>query len=435
MGAEVPIDSASSIFSPIVTATCKAGQMTIKVETLSNFVGVVQSRDHKIPRCSAYGENSKVTLLRVNMLAEKDDPNYCGVFTHKESEEYSIAIAIRVHKTLQTAKDKFYMITCGKAGFQNTRNETSVVNLEVMDAVQDKAIDQVTYGRPYRIRAHFSRPDGKFGMKVKRCFIFSDSNNTVQLVDERGCPDPSLMSDFKYSKLQGLAEAKLYSMFKFPQSNRVHFQCDVLVCKGPCAAINCEESIPEVRSLADPQADALVLDSDDGALMASYSVFVLEPGQETAAPFCSSDLKAQSCDLTEGWLFWLCLVFGVLFFVLLIFVLFMLSAVTCSCVSEEVERRSLEKNALRNNEDKAQPHPKGHANNVGTPQEFHPYAKSLNGSQYGSRSGLNVNSKQSNNLGMSHGGAFETNSSTLSSVRSYSKRSDPKLDLDIDDWD
>lgn len=267
-------------------------------------------------------------------------------------------------------------------------------------------------------------------MKVKRCFIFSDSNNTVQLVDERGCPDPSLMSDFKYSKLQGLAEAKLYSMFKFPQSNRVHFQCDVLVCKGkastwttikmpflqqichvfkgPCAAINCEESIPEVRSLADPQADALVLDSDDGALMASYSVFVLEPGQETgtnkfyalysyiitsssiglgipAAPFCSSDLKAQSCDLTEGWLFWLCLVFGVLFFVLLIFVLFMLSAVTCSCVSEEVERRSLEKNALRNNEDKAQPHPKGHANNVGTPQEFHPYAKSLNGSQYGSR--------------------------------------------------
>lgn len=37
-----------------------------------------------------------------------------------------------------------------------------MVNLEVMDAVQDKAIDQVTYGRPYRIRAHFSRPDGEF---------------------------------------------------------------------------------------------------------------------------------------------------------------------------------------------------------------------------------------------------------------------------------
>ena len=27
---------------------------------------------------------------------------------------------------------------------------------------------------------------GKFGMRVKRCFSFSDTNNTVQLVDERG---------------------------------------------------------------------------------------------------------------------------------------------------------------------------------------------------------------------------------------------------------
>ena len=69
-------------------------------------------------------------------------------------------------------------------------------------------------------------------MKVKRCFSFSDTNNTVQLVDERGCPDPEIMSNFVYNRLSGVAEAKLYSMFKFPGSNRVHFQCDILVCKG-----------------------------------------------------------------------------------------------------------------------------------------------------------------------------------------------------------
>ena len=27
---------------------------------------------------------------------------------------------------------------------------------------------------------------GKFGMRVKRCFSFSDTNNTVQLIDDRG---------------------------------------------------------------------------------------------------------------------------------------------------------------------------------------------------------------------------------------------------------
>ena len=69
-------------------------------------------------------------------------------------------------------------------------------------------------------------------MKVKRCFSFSDTNNTVELVDERGCPDPNIMSDFDYNNVEGVAEATLYSMFKFPESNRVHFQCDILVCKG-----------------------------------------------------------------------------------------------------------------------------------------------------------------------------------------------------------
>ena len=40
------------------------------------------------------------------------------------------------------------------------------------------------------------------------------------------------MSAFKYDIPNGKAEAKLYSMFKFPESNRVHFQCDILVCNG-----------------------------------------------------------------------------------------------------------------------------------------------------------------------------------------------------------
>ena len=69
-------------------------------------------------------------------------------------------------------------------------------------------------------------------MRVKRCFSFSDSNNTVQLVDERGCSDKSVISQFKYDKEKGMAEATILSMFKFPESHRVHFQCDILVCRG-----------------------------------------------------------------------------------------------------------------------------------------------------------------------------------------------------------
>ena len=54
--------------------------MTIKVETLENFLGVVHSRDFRKPECSGYGENTKVTLLRINMHATKNDRDYCGIF-------------------------------------------------------------------------------------------------------------------------------------------------------------------------------------------------------------------------------------------------------------------------------------------------------------------------------------------------------------------
>ena len=57
--------------------------MTVKVETLDNFLGVVQSRDYRKPECSGYGENSRITYLRVNMLADDSDPQYCGVFINE----------------------------------------------------------------------------------------------------------------------------------------------------------------------------------------------------------------------------------------------------------------------------------------------------------------------------------------------------------------
>ena len=39
-------------------------------------------RDHRRPQCSGYGENSRVTFLRVNMVAAEGDDDYCGVFGH-----------------------------------------------------------------------------------------------------------------------------------------------------------------------------------------------------------------------------------------------------------------------------------------------------------------------------------------------------------------
>ena len=62
--------------------------MTIKVETLNKFFGVVQSRDYRKPACSGYGENARITFLRINMLAQTTDDDYCGIFINEVNVFY-----------------------------------------------------------------------------------------------------------------------------------------------------------------------------------------------------------------------------------------------------------------------------------------------------------------------------------------------------------
>ena len=137
------------VFTPSVSATCRAGVMTIKVknpfwlkkkkqilkkvETGNRFLGVVHARDyrwkykallnrsHNIaistfkkvtsststryyeffgrrPACTSYGLGTEETLLNINMLADKKKDDYCGVFINEKSEERSVAFAVIILK-------------------------------------------------------------------------------------------------------------------------------------------------------------------------------------------------------------------------------------------------------------------------------------------------------------------------------------------------
>ena len=90
--------------------------------------------------------------------------------------------------------------------------------------------------------------------------------------------------------------------------------------------------------------------------MASYSVFVVEPG---AAPV---EKPGSGQDFSWGplWLLYLCIAFGILFVVMLIINLFLCSAMSYAC------SKSKEKN-------------------VSYLEDFDPYARSWQGSKYGSR--------------------------------------------------
>ena len=74
-----------SVFSPSVTATCRAGVMNIEVETNNNFLGAVHARDYRRPACTNYGEGTSSTSLKINLLADQNTDQYCGVFVNKVS--------------------------------------------------------------------------------------------------------------------------------------------------------------------------------------------------------------------------------------------------------------------------------------------------------------------------------------------------------------
>lgn len=72
-------------FIPIVTATCKAGYMTIKVNTSQPFGGAVHAKDFRSPSCLTYGNGSLMTTLGINLLAPQGSPEYCGVLINNVS--------------------------------------------------------------------------------------------------------------------------------------------------------------------------------------------------------------------------------------------------------------------------------------------------------------------------------------------------------------
>lgn len=58
-----------------------------------------------------------ISLIREKTRSTSSPSNRHPFHLFQKTEERSIQLAVRVHKTLELADDKFYVITCGKTGF------------------------------------------------------------------------------------------------------------------------------------------------------------------------------------------------------------------------------------------------------------------------------------------------------------------------------
>lgn len=74
-------------FQPTVTATCKGGYMTIRVNMNDSFVGALHARDYRTPGCMMAGNGSSQVTLGINLLAPYGAPDYCGVLVNNVKEK------------------------------------------------------------------------------------------------------------------------------------------------------------------------------------------------------------------------------------------------------------------------------------------------------------------------------------------------------------
>ncbi|XP_045534253.1 uncharacterized protein LOC106714840 [Papilio machaon] len=329
----------SGEFSPAVKATCKTGVMSINIEFNQPFNGIAHAREFRTPACMATGNGSESLNFDISLMATPGTPDYCGVFWNNRTDERSLPLAVRVHRTLELADDKFYVITCGKTGFKNSRNETSTVSLRMLDN-NGRKVFNAAFGLHYTLKAEISKPDGLHGIRMKNCFAFNMRNNTVELLDRRGCP---LKQQVSVKNEKGMAELSISSIFRFPGSSQVNFQCDIGVCKGSCAVVDCT-------------SDSAEPGDEEGSFTASTSVFVLDPNDSNVAALACADGSVRPL-----WLLYLAIALGVMFLVMLLINCFLCTAMTCSCARTDV----IEKDPS-------------------VVEDYDPY-RSWHGSQYGSR--------------------------------------------------
>ncbi|XP_041976741.1 uncharacterized protein LOC121731401 isoform X2 [Aricia agestis] len=332
----------SGDFAPVVTATCKTDIMSIRINFSQPFHGVAHAREFRNPACMALGNGTESVSFDISLIAAPGSPNYCGVFRNNRTDERLLPLAVRVHKTLELADDKIFVITCGKAGFRNARNETSLVSLRLLNSEGRKVLN-AAFGMPYTLRAEITKPDGTHGIRMRNCFAFNMRNNTVELLDSRGCPLQQQSVAIKSEN--NAAELAIASMFRFPDSSQVNFQCEIGICKGTCQPIDCT---------TDGRTETA---DEEGSVTASTGIFVLDPNDSAVAALACSESGVRPL-----WLLYLAIALGVMFLVMLLINCFLCTAMTCSCARTDV----IEKDPS-------------------VVEDYDPY-RSWHGSQYGGRS-------------------------------------------------
>uniref|UniRef100_A0A7E4UYG4 ZP domain-containing protein n=1 Tax=Panagrellus redivivus TaxID=6233 RepID=A0A7E4UYG4_PANRE len=304
------ISTDTSGFNPTVEWTCEADSINVAIRTSTNFSGIAYARDHA-NTCNATGNGGTVQRFK---LAFDTDGLRCGFKTDTDTETVSLQLEVHEHKLLILQQDRVFNISCSRKSValkvgdndgvrlvkepglesNDTVANSTMADLPVLSFSRDNDVEfelalipsktdsespentnalstgQLGFGMSYDLRASIKNSDDRleFGerFRVSHCAVSSE-DITVQLMDNHGCSiDNKLITDFVYKK--GVAVARIPSMFQFPNSKIVKFECKFFICEDvgtichPLCVRKFDDPIAEVE---DAQLIAQLLSVADDA--------------------------------------------------------------------------------------------------------------------------------------------------------------------------
>ena len=183
-----------------------------------------------------------------------------------------MVVAVRADPHVDLLEDRLFSLSCGRAGFQASRSDISLVEMKLTDGSRElrAGLQDVSYN----LRAEVLDHNPSLGLFIKNCLAFDLTGSLAQLVDDRGCRNTKLISAWSYDQRAGTADTTLYSLLSFPQSNRTFYQCDVQLCDGECQLPDCQPG----PGTGPGSGQQVFLDT----ITSSTTVFVADPRAGTA---------------------------------------------------------------------------------------------------------------------------------------------------------
>uniref|UniRef100_A0A915BMK1 ZP domain-containing protein n=1 Tax=Parascaris univalens TaxID=6257 RepID=A0A915BMK1_PARUN len=229
-------------FQPTVTWFCPSDAFELTLRTTQPFFGAIHAID-RYQACRMNGTGETETHYRIAFKSWKE----CNVKYSQADDTYSVQIEVNEHPVLILQQDRIFDLVCegrrtvavtnaSTLQHANTRNSQTShfhISFELNITGADGVFDEVTYGEPYFLRVQIKDDEAvsspRAGFRVTVCHASGADNATVKLTDSHGCSmDRNLISDFLYKN--GRANAKIASMFRFPNTDKIHFKCTISVC-------------------------------------------------------------------------------------------------------------------------------------------------------------------------------------------------------------